>query len=62
MIGFVVESEVDFNGVRGTARVWVATEARAAEIAGLAPGRAYRAVAYADMPPAVRESLEKKQS
>jgi hypothetical protein len=62
VIGYVVESPVEGqNGRIGTARVYVATEERAREIAAAhPPGRAtVRALDYADMPPAARDNLER---
>lgn len=43
----------------GTFRLYVATEARAREVASAAPGRTYRAVSVAELPVAARENLER---
>lgn len=59
MIGYVVESPVTrSDGARtGTARVYVATEARAREIAGAHPSRTWRALPFEEMPAAARDNL-----
>lgn len=60
MKAYVVESVVHGVGVHSaTARVYVATAARAIEIASGAPGRKWREVDVADMPPQARENLER---
>lgn len=60
MKAYVVESVVRGVGVHpATARVYVATEARAIEIASGAPGRTWREVDVADMPVQARENLER---
>lgn len=60
MNAFVVESPVvrKTDGVRvGTARVWVATEERAKQIASEHPERTYRPVTENEMPEKVRAGL-----
>jgi hypothetical protein len=59
MNAFVVESPVvDASGTRvGIARVYVATEVRAQEIANAHPARAYRAIPFEDMPEKARANL-----
>lgn len=60
MIGYVVESAVyagDTNVRAGTARIYVATEARARELAGEKRGATYRPIPYAEMPQAARNNL-----
>lgn len=56
---YVVESVIaNDKGERiGIARVYVANEARAIEVAGLAPGRTYRELSLDEMPPAARENM-----
>ena len=59
-VGYVVESPVEHShgGPSGIARVYVATEARAQEIAAGHPERTYREVTYDSMPTHARENLE----
>jgi hypothetical protein len=62
VIGYVVESAaIDQRTGKhaGTMRVYVATEARAKEIAEAAPGRTWRAIPFEEMPAAARENLER---
>ena len=61
MIGYVVESGVNGpDGKRaGTARIYVATPERAAELASQKPGATYRAIDYEDMPQPARENLQR---
>jgi len=56
---YVVESEaVDAAGVRrGTFRLFVASEARAREVAGQAPGRTWRALPLDEVPELARGPL-----
>lgn len=56
---FVVESEArDAEGLlRGTFRVWVATEQRAKQLAEEVPGRTWRVVTLEEMPKQAREGL-----
>lgn len=62
MIGYVVESPVEVKTkdgeIRtGTARHWVATEARAVEEAAKHPDRTWRAVPFDEIPFTARENL-----
>lgn len=60
---FVVESPVlQPNGdYAGTARVYVATEERAQEIASAHPERTYRSVGFEEMPAQAREAMLKAE-
>lgn len=63
-IGFVVESAVRHSngGPAGIARLYVADEARAKEIAAAHPGRTYRAIPYDEMPATARANLEREHA
>lgn len=55
---YVVESPALENGVKvGVFRVYVATEARAKEIAEAAEGRTYRCLPISELPVAARDNL-----
>lgn len=64
MTAYVVESIVtDGAGARqGVARLYVATEERAREVARQAPGRTWRAVDAESIPAAAREGLERARA
>lgn len=58
-LAYVVESPVtNPKGIRtGTARVYVATQARAEQLASEVPGRTYRPIRFEDMPEAARQNM-----
>lgn len=60
-IGYVVESPIKGHGGArdGTARVYVASEARAKEIADAHKDRTFRPIPYSEMPQKARENLER---
>lgn len=63
MHAYVVESPVtDSRGKVATARVYVATEERAREIASAHPERTWRMIQLNDMPLAAKENLIRSKS